>query len=87
MRCVSYISQFTLSVVLTCLFMQTTHRRKKGKKEFAVHYVKEGPIVDTTSTEPQYDTVTEPQYTAGVQHGYTVCVYMPILQSLLFINF
>ena len=27
----------------------------------------EGPKVDTTGTELQYDTVTEPQYAAGAQ--------------------
>ena len=27
----------------------------------------EGPKVDTTGAEPQYDTVTEPQYAAGAQ--------------------
>ena len=53
--------------------MQTTYRHKKEKKKFAVHYVKEGPKVDTTRTEPQYDTATEPQYTAGVV---TQCVYV-----------
>ena len=39
-----------------------TYRRKKGKKEFAVHYVKEGPKVDTTCKEV---LATEPEYVAG----------------------
>ena len=37
-------------------------RRKKGKKEFAVHYVKEGPKVDTTCKEA---LAAEPEYVAG----------------------
>ena len=34
---------------------------------FAVHYVKEGPKVDSTSIEPQYETLKfEPDYVAGL---------------------
>ena len=58
--------------------MFANYRHKKGKKEHSVHYVKEGPKVDTTN--PQYSTVTEPQYTAGIiicqqSHGNIVCMY------------
>ena len=38
------------------------YRRKKEKKEYAVHYVKEGPKVDTTCKEP---LTTEPEYVTG----------------------
>ena len=79
-----------ISLCLLNVFVHANCRHKKGKKEYAVHYVKEGPKVDIISTEPQYDTVAEPQYAAGVgthsiMHGHTVCVCMPNLQSLLFI--
>ena len=55
-------------------------RHKKGKKEHSVHYVKEGPKVDTTKS--QYSTVTEPQYTAGVyqqSYGNSACVYVTVI--------
>ena len=60
------------------------YRHKKGKKEHSVHYVKEGPKVDTT--KPQYSTVTEPQYTAGVyqqSHGNSACVYVIVINLFL----
>ena len=47
-------------------------RHKKNRKSFAVHYVKEGPKVDSTSIEPQYETCAEvkttdePDYVAGL---------------------
>ena len=44
------------------VFVHTNDRRKKGKKEYAVHYVKEGPKVDTTCKEA---LATEPEYVAG----------------------
>ena len=47
------------------VFVHTNDRRKKGKKEYAVHYVKEGPKVDTTCKEPQSALTTEPEYVAG----------------------
>ena len=55
--------------------MFVNYRHKKGQKEYSVHYVKEGPKVNTT--KPQYSAVTEPQYTAGVyqqSHGNSVCM-------------
>ena len=47
------------------MFVHTIDRHKKGKKEYAVHYVKEGPKVDTTCKEAQYALTTEPEYVAG----------------------
>ena len=42
------------------VFVCTNDRHKKGKKEYGVHYVKEGPKVDTTCKEAQYALPTEP---------------------------
>ena len=47
------------------VFAQTNDRRKKGKKEYAVHYVKEGPKVDNTCKEAQSALTTGPEYVAG----------------------
>ena len=52
--------------------MSFSFRHKKNRKSFAVHYVKEGPKVDSTSIEPQYETCAEvkttdePDYVAGL---------------------
>ena len=58
-------------------------RHKKNKKLVAVHYVKEGPKVDSTSIEPQYatcadvKTTDEPDYVAGL------CVELLIMYKLM----
>ena len=38
-------------------------RRSKDKDEYAVHYVTDGPKVDTTA---QYEPTSEPEYAAGL---------------------
>ena len=75
-------SLYTLSVFN--VFDHANSRHKKGKKEYAVHYVKEGPKVDITGIEPQYETVTEPQYAAGAY--VTMCIYVCMLLKILLNN-
>ena len=47
------------------VFAQTNDRRKKEKKEYAIHYVKEGPKVDNTCKEAQSAITTGLEYVAG----------------------
>ena len=64
------------------MFVRTNDRHKKGKKEYAVHYVKEGPKMDTTCKEAQYALPTEPEYVAGdciaiyIKHVARKCVFI-----------
>ena len=51
-------------------------RHKKNKKSFAVHYVKEGPKVDSTSIEPQYETCAEVKTTEEPDYVAGLCVVM-----------
>ena len=60
-HCEMHVPMHTMSNVFG-LFVHTIDRHKKGKKEYAVHYVKEGPKVDTTCKEA---LATEPEYVAG----------------------
>ena len=46
------------------VFLHTNDRHRKGKK-YAVHYVKEGPKVDTACTETHYALTTKPDDVAG----------------------
>ena len=67
---VMYVCESVSNHVQYC--MSFSFRHKKNRKSFAVHYVKEGPKVDSTSIEPQYETCAEvkmtdePDYVAGL---------------------
>ena len=55
------------SVFGLCLhkFLCTNDRHKKDKKNYAVHYVKEGPKVDVACTATHYALTTAPDDVAG----------------------
>ena len=70
------LTQCLMSLACVYMFVHTIDRRKKGKKEYAVHYVKEGPKVDTTCKEA---LATEPEYVAGDCISIMcMCVHMTI---------
>ena len=52
-------------------------RHKKNRKSFAVHYVKEGPKVDSTSIEPHYETCAEVKTTD--EHDYVAGLHVLLL--------
>ena len=60
---VGKVCMFASEVILICIV-----RYKKDKSEFAVHYVKDGPKVDTNECDDTEPTVSAEYAVGMVQH-------------------
>ena len=65
MSLVQITINYYMHIIITCI-------RYKKKNDFAVHYVKDGPkLVSTSSPEPQYATCSAPD-----EYDYVSGLYM-----------